>query len=257
MPPPDRYARHTVMAEIGAAGQELLERSAVLVVGCGALGSVTAQVLTRAGVGLVRVVDADAAELHNLHRQTLFDEDDVASRRPKVERAAARLRRVNSAVRVEAVAELASAANISRLLAGVDLAVDGTDTFAARCLLNEACVRAGVPWVYGGVLGATGMVLVVRPGEGACFECFMPSPPADDAMVSPATHGVLATAPLVVGALQATEALKLLLGRADVSRRLVCVDVWRQELQSYEVRRDAECPVCVQRRFRRLEEGRP
>jgi molybdopterin/thiamine biosynthesis adenylyltransferase len=256
-PPVDRYVRHTTLPEIGAAGQERLARSAVLVVGCGALGSVLAQVMVRSGVGRVRIADADAVELHNLHRQLLYDEEDVASGRPKVELAAAKLRRMNSAVVVEPVAEHAHAGNVEALVAGVDLVLDATDNFPVRYLVNEACVRVRRPWVYGGILGTVGMTLSVFPGEGPCFECFMPEPPEEDGLLSPERHGVLATAPIVVAALQATEALKILLGSPQVSRRLVTVDVWSQELVTYEVRRSPTCPVCVGARFARLDGGGP
>lgn len=241
----DRYLRHTRLPEIGPDGQARLRRSAVLVVGCGALGSMAAQVLVRAGVGRVRVADTDRVELHNLHRQILYLEEDVASGRSKAEIAAARLRRMNREVTVEAVNERATPDTVERLLDGVDLVVDGSDNFATRYLLNRVCVARGLPWIHGGVVACVGMILTVLPGGGPCYACLYPEPPMDEEVVSTERLGVLSTAPLVVGALQATEALKVLVGAIDVTPRLVTLDVWGQELARYEVRPDPGCPVCA------------
>jgi adenylyltransferase/sulfurtransferase len=242
----ERFARHLALAEIGQAGQQRLARCAVLVVGCGALGSVLSQVMVRAGVGHVRIVDDDAPELHNLHRQLLYDEHDVAAGRPKAEVAAARLRAMNSAVTVEAVTALAGAENIDRLVAGVDLVLDGTDSFAARYLINDACVRHGLPWIYGGVLATTGMSLNILPGRGPCFRCFMPEEPAADDAPSCESHGVLATAPLLIAAVQATEAFKILLESDEVRRSLLVIDIWQGHFRSYQIERIEDCPSCRQ-----------
>lgn len=241
----DRYLRHTLLPEIGARGQGRLRRSTALVVGCGALGSTAAQVLVRAGVGRVRVADADRVEVHNLHRQILYTEEDVASGRPKAEIAAERLRGMNREVTVEAANERAEPDTVGRLLSGVDVAVDACDTFAARYLLNRACVALGLPWIHGAVVGCSGVTLTVLPGRGPCYACLYPEPPPDEGLVSTDRLGVLSTAPLVVGALQATEALKVLVGADELEPRLVTVDVWAQELNRYEVRRDPACAVCA------------
>ncbi len=242
----DRYFRHTLLPEIGPGGQARLRRSTVLVVGCGALGSMAAQVLVRAGVGRVRVADTDRVELHNLHRQILYLEEDVACGRSKAEIAAARLREMNGEVTVEAANQRAAADTIERLLDGVDLVVDGSDNFATRYLLNRVCVARGLPWIHGGVVACVGMTLTVLPGRGPCYACLYPEPPTDEDLVSTERLGVLSTAPLVVGALQATEALKVLVGASDVTPRLVTVDVWSQVLARYEVRQDPGCPVCAE-----------
>jgi len=243
----DRYLRHTLLPEVGSAGQARLRRSSALVVGCGALGSTVAQVLVRAGVGRVRVADDDRVEAHNLHRQVLYVEEDVTSGRPKAEIAAERLRAMNRDVTVEAAAERAEPDSVGRLLSGVDVVVDASDNFAARYLLNRACAARRLPWVHGAVVGCSGMTLTVLPGRGPCYACLYPEPPPDEGLVSTDHLGVLSTAPLVVGALQATEAIKVLVGADELEPRLVTVDVWAQELNWYEVRRDPACAVCAGR----------
>jgi adenylyltransferase/sulfurtransferase len=243
-PAVSRYARQTVLAEIGAAGQQRLAQSSVLVVGCGALGSVLSQVMARAGVGKVRLADSDAPELHNLHRQLLYDENDVAGGRAKVEVAADKLRAMSSAVTVEALPTLAAADNIEQLIEGIDLVLDGTDSFEARYLINEACVRHQTPWIYGGVLATTGMTMTIIPGQGPCFRCFMPEPPAADDAPSCESHGVLATAPLLIASVQATEAFKILLDSPELSRKLLVVDIWRGSFTSQVVERRSDCPSC-------------
>jgi adenylyltransferase/sulfurtransferase len=240
-----RYARHLALPEVGEEGQQRLAQSSVLVAGCGALGSVLSQVMVRAGVGRVRLVDSDAPELHNLHRQLLYDENDVAGGRAKVHVAADKLRAMSSAVTVEVFPTLAEADNIDQLIAGIDLVLDGTDSFDARYLINKACVRRQTPWIYGGILATTGMTMSIIPGHGPCFRCFMPEPPpADDDAPSCESHGVLATAPLLIAAVQATEAFKILLDSPEVSRKLLVVDIWRSTFQSLAVERQPNCPTC-------------
>jgi adenylyltransferase/sulfurtransferase len=240
-----RYARHLALPELGEEGQQRLAQSSVLVVGCGALGSVLSQVMVRAGVGKLRLVDADAPELHNLHRQLLYDENDVAGGRDKVAVATDRLRAMNAAVTVETFSTLADSDNIEQLIAGIDLLLDGTDSFDARYLINEACVKHQIPWIYGGILATTGMTMNIIPGQGPCFRCFMPeAPTADDDLPSCESHGVLATAPLLIAAVQATEAFKILLDSPEVSRKLLVVDIWRHTFQSFAVERRPDCPTC-------------
>ena len=160
---PSRYSRQELFAGIGREGQARLGRSRVVVVGCGALGSVLAETMARAGVGVLRVVDRDFVEESNLQRQSLFDEQDVARGLPKAAAAEAHLRAINSDVDVRGIVTDLEADNVEALLAGADLVLDGTDNFETRFLLNDACVRAGVPWVYGACVGSYGLALLVRP----------------------------------------------------------------------------------------------
>lgn len=239
-----RYQRHLAFDRIGAEGQRRLARGSVLVAGCGALGGAAAVLLVRAGVGAVRLADADVVEPSNLPRQILYDEADVGTGVPKVLRAAERLRAANSACRIDPRAERIDAKSIDRLLDGIDVVVDGLDNFATRYVVNDACVRRGIPWVYGGVVGASGVTLTVRPGRGPCLRCVFPEAPPEDAVPTCQSHGVVAPAPVAVAALETVEALKLLLGRDDVRPDLLSLDLWDGTFRAVRVARAPGCPAC-------------
>jgi adenylyltransferase/sulfurtransferase len=251
----ERYSRQTLLAEIGSAGQERLLASSVTVAGCGALGSVIASTLVRAGVGRVRIVDRDTVELNNLQRQILFDEDDATQGMPKAIAAANKLRRVNSEVDLEPVVADINPDNVEGLAADVDLVLDGTDNFEVRLLLNDACVKHGVPWVYGGVIATYGMMRAIVPGRTPCFRCWLGDVPAPGSTPTCDTVGVLSTAVSVVAALEATEGLKILLGREDaLVGELLYVDVWGGTFERIEVGKTEDtCPVCDLGRFEFLE----
>jgi adenylyltransferase/sulfurtransferase len=223
----DRYSRQLRFAPIGVGGQERLAAARVAVVGCGALGSVVAMTLARAGVGSLRLVDRDLPERSNLPRQILFDEADVAAGVPKAVAAAAHLTRINSHGSFEPVVADLTAVNAERLLADVDVIVDGSDNFEARFLVNEVACRRGVPWVHGGAIGAEGRVMTVVPGRTACLRCLIPEPPIPGSLPTCDTAGIVGPAAVVVGAVEAMEAIKLLVGADDKAggRLLVC-DLW-------------------------------
>src|SRR3954447_7359748 len=172
-----RYARQMRFAGLGVEGQRKLLGARALVVGCGALGSVIANTLVRAGVGKLRIVDRDFLEINNLQRQVLYDEDDVAAGLPKAIAAKNRLDRINSTIEIEAIVTDVDHTNIERLLRDVDCLVDGTDNFETRFLLNDAAVKLGIPWIYGGCLAAEGQSLTIQPGKTPCLRCLMPEPP--------------------------------------------------------------------------------
>lgn len=243
-----RYARQLALAEIGPDGQRRLAAGSVLIAGCGALGTHQAQLLVRAGVGHVRIADGDAPEPSNLPRQVLFDHDDVAAGRPKAEVAAARLARVDPEARIEGRVARIGPDNVEEMITGMDLVLDATDNFPTRYVLNDACVKRGIPWIYGGIVGTSGMCLAVVPGRSACLRCLFPTPPAAPDLPSPASGGILNTAPALVAAVQATEAIKLLCG-APPATDLLLVDPWQRTFRSVPVTRDPGCHCCGQRRF--------
>jgi len=249
----DRYIRQMRYAPLGRAGQERLAQSKVLVCGCGALGSVLANTLVRAGVGLVRIVDRDFVEVNNLQRQMLFDESDAAAPLPKAVAAAAKLRRVNSEVRVEEVVADVNHANLGELAEGVDAIVDGTDNFETRFLVNDFAVANGIPWVYGGCLGAEGQTMTILPGETPCLRCLMPECPPPGSMPTCDTAGILGPAVGVIASIQAIEAIKILSGnRAAVSRHLTVVELWESCIRQVNVaslRDQVDCPTCKRREF--------
>jgi len=251
----DRYSRQARFSGIGAAGQERLRAGRVLVVGCGALGTVAVDLLARAGVGHITVVDRDFVELSNLQRQLLFDEADAAAGTPKAVAAAAAVARINSEVEVRPVVADVTPDNVERLVEDAQVVLDGTDNFETRLLLNDACVKRGVPWIYGGAIGSTGMSMTVLPGETPCFRCTFPRRPQAGAIATCETAGVLSSTVVIVTALQFTEVVKLLVGdREHLNKGLVAFDVWsNQHERAIQSARNPDCPCCGLRQFEFLE----
>lgn len=246
----DRYSRQERFAPLGVQGQQRLAGARVLVVGCGALGSMIAERLARAGVGMIRVVDRDWVELSNLQRQTLFTESDARESRPKAIAAAERLRQINSQITIEPHVEDVQFDNIERLAKGCELIMDGTDNFEIRFLVNDYCVKNNVPWVHGGCLGASGQVLTILPSESACFRCLVPELPPRESLQTCDTVGALGPAVGLVSCLQAAEALKLLSGNRQHScRKLMVLDTWHTELRLIGLARQPHCPACGLRNF--------
>src|SRR5215510_14715572 len=223
----DRYSRQMRFPGVGEEGQRRLLESHVTLCGCGALGTVLANALVRAGVGHLRLVDRDFIETHNLQRQVLFDEHDVAENLPKAEAAARKLGAINSTVHVEPVVTDIDRTNILGLVADADLILDGTDNFEIRYRINDAAVKLGKPWVYGGSIGSHGQTMTILPGETPCLRCVFEASPAPGEAATCETAGVLGPIVNVIASLQAVEALKILAGRLDaINRDLVYVDVW-------------------------------
>ena len=252
---PDRYSRQVLFGGIGAAGQRAIMGSRVAIVGCGALGSLQAEILVRAGVGTVRLIDRDFVEESNLQRQLLYDEHDARTLQPKATAAERKLRGVNSLVTVEGLVDDLNPSTIDRLLGGFDVVLDATDNFDARYLLNDYAVKTGTPWVYGACVGSYGITFPILPGETACLRCLFESAPPPGLTPSCDTAGVLASIVGVVASLQAVEALKLAAGHLDrVNRRIVTVDLWENTVDELELpAREERCPCCGERRFDYLE----
>ncbi len=248
-----RYDRQMKYGPIGVEGQKRLLRSRVLICGAGALGSVSAEMLVRAGVGHLRIVDRDFLELNNLQRQSLYDESDVASGLPKAEAAVRKLHRINSNVTLEPVVTDVQYRNVMSLMDGCDLVVDGTDNFETRFLLNDACLESSVPWIFAGCLGADGQTMTVVPGKTACLQCLMPDgPPAAGSLPTCDNAGILASIISVMASIQFTEAIKILCGHLDqVSRNLTVVDLWNHQFRTLDtshLREQGNCPACVEGR---------
>ena len=253
----DRYVRQMRYSPLGVAGQERLSKSRVLLCGCGALGSVLAGTLARAGVGHLRIVDRDFLELNNLQRQILFDEQDVAEGLPKAIAAANKLRRINSQIHIEPLVADVDCRNVIELSETADLLLDGTDNFETRMLLNDVALRLDKPWIYGGCVGAEGQTMTVVPGKTACLRCLMPEPPPPGATATCDTAGILGSIVNVVASIQAAEAIKILSGHLEaINRGLTIIDLWDNRLRQVgtETLRDAqECPACSGQEFPWLE----
>src|SRR5438445_2761504 len=253
----DRYSRQMRFHGIGEAGQRKLLDSHVTLCGCGALGTVLANVLVRAGVGHLRLVDRDFIETSNLQRQVLFDEHDVAENLPKAEAAARKLGAINSSVVVEPVVANIDRTNIVELVKDADLILDGTDNFEIRYLINDAAVRLGKPWVYGGCIGSHGQTMTIIPGETPCLRCVFEAAPAPGESGTCETAGVLSPIVNIVASYQATEAFKILTARRDqINRDLIYVDVWenvQRRIKITPLLGKVDCPCCQRRRFEWLE----
>lgn len=253
----ERYSRQMRFYGIGEAGQQKLLQSHVTLCGCGALGTVLANILVRAGVGHLRLIDRDFIETSNLQRQVLFDEQDVADNLPKAQAAARKLAAINSSVTVEPVVADINRTNILKYVEDADLILDGTDNFEIRYLINDVAVKLGKPWVYGGSIGSHGQVMVILPDETPCLRCVFEAAPAPGEAGTCETAGVLSPIVNIVSSLQATEALKILTGNMEqVLRELIYIDVWENIVKKIKIaplRGTVDCPCCKHRRFEWLE----
>jgi adenylyltransferase/sulfurtransferase len=254
---PDRYSRQTRFAPLGPEGHAQLGRSTAVIVGCGALGTVQATLLARAGVGTLRLIDRDYVEASNLQRQVLYTEADAEAAMPKAEAARRHLLAANSGIAIEAHICDLDASNAGELLGGADVILDGTDNFETRLLINDFAVRERVPWIYGAAVASYGIAMPVLPGDSACFRCVYPEPPAG-AQPTCETAGVLGAVTSVIGSIQAMEAIKVLAGRmGSVRRKIFTADLWAGPVREISMPpRDAGCQTCGRREFVYLDNKR-
>ncbi len=244
----ERYSRQILFPEIGKSGQEMLLASRVLIVGCGALGASHAEMLSRAGVGKIRIVDRDFVEFTNLQRQTLFKESDAADRLPKAIAAKSRIAEINSDIDVEAIVADVNHSNVEQFIDGCDLVIDGTDNFQVRYLLNDACVKLGKKWIYGAAVSSYGTTMTIIPDVTPCLRCIFDEMP--DAGSSPTcdTAGVIMPIIATVSAVQVAEALKLLVGDiTSLHGSLMQFDIWANDRQRIKLGEpNADCKTCGQ-----------
>jgi len=242
----ERYSRQILFREIGRKGQERLLNSRVLIVGCGALGASHAEMLSRAGVGKLRIVDRDFVEFTNLQRQTLFKEEDAERRLPKAAAARKRIAEINSEASVEEIVADVNNSNVESLIRDCDLVVDGTDNFQVRYLVNDACVKHDKTWIYGAAVSSYGTTMTIIPGKTPCLRCIFEEMP--DAGSSPTcdTAGVIMPIIATISAVQVTEAIKLLIGDTDsLHRSLMQFDVWANDWHRIRLSEpNPECKCC-------------
>jgi molybdopterin/thiamine biosynthesis adenylyltransferase len=253
----EKYSRQILFAGIGEDGQQKLLGASAVLAGCGALGTVVANLLVRAGVGRLRIIDRDFVEPSNLQRQTLFEETDAREALPKAVAAERRLRAINSDPHVAGIVADLTPANCAELLGGFQLILDGTDNFQTRLLLNDAAISLNVPWIYAAAVGSYGVTMTIRPGETACLACLLEGDEKSAAIGAEATcdtAGVLNAAVGVIASVEAAEATKVLAGKPEALHgRLVSTDVWSGRFQSIRVARQSNCRACVRREFTYLE----
>lgn len=238
-----RFSPQERFPELGEAGQKRLLAASILVVGCGGLGTHALMWLARAGVGRLRFTDPDRACWSNLHRQVLLDESDAVAGRPKAEACLEKLKSAASGTVYEPRHERAHAGNLGELTASMDLVMDATDNLETRFAINDTCLREGIPWVYGGAVGSTGMVLPVLPGKGPCLSCLFPELSPSNRVPSSDTHGILNVTAGAVAALQVGQAFRILTG-GEFAPALSVIDTWTGELRRVSVRRAKNCPAC-------------
>ncbi len=249
-----RYSRQLILTQIDRNGQEALIKSSVTIIGLGALGSVIANNLVRAGIGKLRIVDRDIVELENLHRQILYDENMVDE--PKAIVAAEILRNINSDVKIIPVVKDVNFSTIETIVDDSTIIIDGTDNLETRFLINDFSVKKSIPWIYGGVIGTHGMTLNIIPGKKSkrpCFRCMVYEIPSAGALPTCDTFGILNTVPAIIGSIQSTEAIKILLNSPDVNNKLIFYDVWTHEFRSMEILKDDSCKCCVEHDFEFLQ----
>ena len=251
----ERYSRHILFAGIGDAGQRRIHDAGVAVVGCGALGTCSSEMLVRAGIGGLVLVDRDYVELSNLHRQSLFTEENARQGLPKAVAAERALSAINREVRIRALVNDVTSENIAEICAGCSLIVDGTDNFETRYLVNDYSVQTGTPWVYGACVGSFGTACAFVPGRTGCFRCLCEEPPAGAGIETCDTAGVVAPIVHTVAAFQVAQALKLITGSSVATFKLLQVDVWDDTWRavSLEGLRNPECDCCVKKKFVFLE----
>jgi adenylyltransferase/sulfurtransferase len=238
-----RYSRHLIMPEVGVEGQKRLKAASVLLIGAGGLGSPLALYLAAAGVGRIGLVDFDVVDFSNLQRQVLHGTPDVG--RPKLQSARDKLLAINPEVRLDLHETKVTSANALSLIGPYDVVIDGTDNFPTRYLVNDACVLLRKPNVYGSIFRFDGQASVFHPGQGPCYRCLYPEPPPPGEVPSCAEGGVLGILPGLIGCIQATEAVKLILGRGSpLVGRLLLYDALQMSFREFKVRRNPRCPIC-------------
>ena len=239
----NRYSRHILLKEVGGKGQKKLLDGKVLVIGAGGLGSPIALYLAAAGVGTIGLADADEVDLSNLQRQVIHFTPDVG--KPKVLSAKEKMEAMNPDVTVRPYQSWVTADNIADIIKDYDFVIDGTDNFAAKFLINDACVLANKPYSHGGILQFDGQTMTVVPGDSACYRCIFPEPPPQEVIPTCSQAGVIGVLPGVLGTIQATEAIKFLLGAGELlTDRLMTYNALRMRFREIAIRKNAKCPIC-------------
>ena len=239
-----RYARQIAFSGIGEAGQQILGSSRIAIVGVGALGTVSANCLARAGIGFMRLIDCDHVERINLHRQILYTEDDAERRVPKATAASSFLTRANSDIQIEPIVATLNADNAETILDNVDIVLDAVDNWQTRFLINEVCRKKSLPWIYCAVLGSQGMTMNFFPGDYPCLKCVVPDQAISSIQPTIATVGVLNTTTGTIASIQVAEAIKILLGSPCVRHGLFVADSWHNRFKTIPFEKDNNCPVC-------------
>ncbi|GAN35242.1 MAG: thiazole biosynthesis adenylyltransferase ThiF [Candidatus Brocadia sp. AMX2] len=249
----ERYARQILFYGIGSQGQKILMQKSAVLVGCGALGCTSANLLVRSGVKCLKIIDRDYIEESNLQRQSLFDEEDISKNLPKAVAAQKKLQKVNSHVRVESFIADLNPSNIETLLETADIVIDGTDNFETRFLVNDYCVKKGIPWIYGACIGGMGLTMNIVPSKTPCFRCILENIPSFGTIETCDTEGIIAPIASMIASIQVAEALKILTDNFERLRKgLLQIDLWRNEMKRLyveDIKEKSDCITCKQRNY--------
>ena len=253
----ERYSRQILFQHIGEERQKVLMSSSAVVIGCGALGTVSSSYLTRAGIGQIRIIDRDYIEESNLQRQILFDENDISENLPKAIAAQRKLQKINTKVKIEGIVTDVNYANIEELTQGVDIIIDGTDNFETRFLINDFCVKNSVPWIYGACIGGRGVVMNIIPSDTPCLRCVFETMPQIGSFPTCDTAGVIGPIAGIIASIQVTEAIKILSEDYEsINKTLIEIDVWNTKFRQIDVSELKEinnCPTCKLHNYTFLE----
>ena len=253
----ERYSRQILFQQIGEERQKLLMSSTVIVIGCGALGTISSSYLVRAGIGHIKIIDRDFIEENNLQRQILFDENDILENLPKAIAAQRKLQKINHKVKIEGIVTDANFSNIDELTKDADIIIDGTDNFETRFLINDFCIKSNIPWIYGACIGSRGLTMNIVPPTTPCLRCVFEIMPQMGTFPTCDTAGVIGPIAGVIGSIQATEAIKILTGKYEsASKTLIEIDVWDTKVKQIDVsdlRGLNDCPTCKLHKYSYLE----
>jgi len=250
----ERYAKQMLYNEIGIEGQKQLLSKKAVIIGCGALGTVIANNLARAGIGYIKIVDRDYIEISNLNRQILYDEVDIRNNLPKAVTAEKKLKRINSTIEIESIIADVNSRNIESICEGMDIILDGTDNLQTRYLINDTAIKLNIPWVYGAVIGSSGMVHSIIPNQTPCLRCMFPNIPTIGSVETCDTAGVLNMITSIVASMEAMEAIKILLKRNDaIIKGLQFIDIWTNDFEYIDMIMDENCTACGKKEFEFLE----
>ena len=253
----ERYSRQILFRQIGEDRQKLLMNSTAVLIGCGALGTISSSYLVRAGVGQLRIIDRDYIEESNLQRQILFDENDISENLPKAIAAQTKLQKINNKVKTEGIVTDANYSNIDELTKDADIIIDGTDNFETRFLINDFCVKNSVPWIYGACIGSRGVVMNIIPPTTPCLRCVFETIPQIGSFPTCDTAGVIGPIAGIIASFQVAEAIKILTGdHASVNKDLVEINVWEtkfRQIDISELKDINDCPTCKLQNYEFLE----
>ena len=253
----DRYSRQILFQHMGEEHQRVLMNSSAIVIGCGALGTVSSSYLTRAGIGQIRIIDRDFIEESNLQRQILFDENDISENLPKAIAAQRKLQKINTKIKIEGIVNDINYSNIDELTEGVDIIIDGTDNFETRFLINDFCVKNSIPWIYGACIGSSGLVMNIIPSKTPCLRCVFETMPQIGSFPTCDTAGIIGPIAGIIASFQVAEAIKILTkDYVSVNKKLIELDVWKTKFKQIDISELNEinnCPTCKLHNYTFLE----